>query len=103
MKQQSDLILLLAEAYKRLSERSPKFFRVMGMVNLVLALSAGIPSLLIELDIILTPHWAVVVLRIATFAGIWGKVMNMLPVAKPADLPFTEKKQIEQAIKAQSS
>lgn len=98
----SDLSLFLKEIGARWSEGSPKFFRVMGWISLVMAGIGFIPDLLNFLQITLPEKWMAVLGRFMVGAGLWGKFVASMPVKQPTKevMPFTEKKQIEQIEKA---
>ncbi len=73
------------ETVARLSQTSPKFFKIWNRINSGLLVVSGIPTILNWLDIpdletFLPPTWAKYVLKIIAFAAGWGLLMNKLPV-----------------------
>lgn len=99
------ILPFLQEILQRLKHKSPRFFQIFNVINGLLALFAGIPAILTEFDIILPPHWAAIVLKLAGMAGGWGWIMTKLTVQRDpvtdtdgqvlqnskAALPFTKK------------
>lgn len=98
---QADAKLLLIEAWQRFWSRSPKYFRVWQVINAGFGFLGMLPELLTRLKIILPGNWLVIVGYCVSAAGWWAYVNNRFPVSKPeaVEMPFTEKKQIEQAEK----
>lgn len=95
-----DLILFLQELWSRLNVKSPKFFRTVGWISMIMSAIGFIPDALKWLDITLPEHWMMVIGKLMIGAGIWGKITSSLVVGTPSPrlMPFTEKKQIEEAI-----
>lgn len=102
---QSDVILFFQEYWRRLNETSPKFFRVIGWISMIAAAVGFIPQLLDFLDITLPAPWMKIVGKCMIAAGVWGKLTSAAAIKRPASqtMPFTEKKQLEQDIKKDSS
>ena len=116
----NDIIAFLLENIQRLKQKSPAFLRVWGRINIALIFFGGIPTALnwiqnefkdvVDFSSILptdTP-WLLVLLKVCTILGFWGKLMTALSVQsnheiiedngtliqKPCeDLPYTKKKE----------
>lgn len=97
----SDLILFFQETWKRLNEKSPKFFRVIGWISIVMAGIGFIPDFLTWMDIKLPERWMAIVGKCMIAAGAWGKITSAMAVNVPTSeiMPFTVKKQVQQQIK----
>jgi hypothetical protein len=102
---QGDLKLFIQEVRARFKEGSPKFFRVFGDYSLVHLAIGFIPELLVLMNIALPPKWVTLVGYVAKGAGAMGRFVAGLPVKLPTSeaMPFTEKKQIQQAEKKLSN
>lgn len=81
----TNILAFVQETLQRLFNKSPKFFKVWNLINAVVAVVAGIPALLIQLDIILPPdkHWVAVLIKLSATAGTWGYLMGKLSVERP--------------------
>lgn len=96
---QSNLILLIREAYQRWGEKQPKFFIVANWVMAILGFLTGVPAFLSEFAIILPPHWAAVVLKVVSAASFGAMIMGKLTAKSTTDdngatkdsLPYTKK------------
>lgn len=108
MQQKTDVMAFLQEIIVRFSQKSPKFFKVWNAINGIILFLSGLPVLLTQFGITDLNVLPAYVLKIITFASMWGLFMNKLTVKnshevindngtviqKPcADLPFTEKKE----------
>lgn len=116
MNNQNSLFAWLQESLQRLFAKSPTFFKWWNIINGVLALIAGIPSLLITFDVVLPPDvkWVKVLMNVVAAAATWGFLMSKMTVQRPTvlktgdvvgpdketKLPFTEKAEAKQAQKA---
>lgn len=108
----TDFSAWIAENIQRLKQSSPKFFTVWSRINTIVLALAGIPTLMDSLGIDISvspPHWALPILKVATYAAAWGLFMSKLTVnmshevkvsdegtliQKPCgDLPYSEKKE----------
>lgn len=98
MKFRADFILVIAESFQRWGQKSPKFFRVWRTANAILCFIGSSSWSLAQLGIVGDQLWIKIVSGIIAFCGAYGVAMTTLAVSKPVDLPFTEKKQIEEAI-----
>jgi Na+/citrate or Na+/malate symporter len=98
----ADLILFFQELFGRLGQRSPKFFRVIGWVSVLMACVGVVPDAMTFFEYNPPQSWMPMVGKMMTAAGVWGKLMSSLAVSKPTTeiLPFTEKKQIQQELNA---
>jgi hypothetical protein len=113
-KKPSDVSAFFQEILERLKQRSPKFFHVLSRINMLILALSGVPTILNQLNIVIPPHWAILVLKITTAASAWGLFIGKLTVqghpeivqtdngvllTKPSpDLPFTEKKELTKVV-----
>lgn len=97
----SDAKLFLKEFWARLFAKTPRFFRVIGNISLIMAGIGAIPDVLEYLDITVPDRHLKLLGHLLKAAGAWGKLMSLMGVSTPSfkTVPFTFKKNIEQEIK----
>lgn len=112
MDNKNSFIAWLQENLQRLFAKSPQFFKIWNIINGLLALIAGVPTMLVAFDIVLPPDqkWVGILMKAVAAAGAWGWFMGKLTVQRPAmneagemvgpeketKLPFTEKVEAKQ-------
>jgi hypothetical protein len=86
------LIAFLQEGYQRLSQKSPKFFKTITLINYCILLLTGIPELLTFFDIEIYGKAMDAVNKVVAYASFYGALISKLTVANPdtASLPFTK-------------
>lgn len=89
--QTNPIILFLKEWLPRLQQKTPKFFKILGTISLIAAMIGGVPEFLKYIGVEM-PAWSTGFYnKLLLAAGVWGKIVSMLPTENPQNLPYTNK------------
>lgn len=99
---QPDIVLWFKEFGQRLKAKSPRWFRILTNINIVIGGIGTVLTSLRETGLFLTESkTAMWVGYIMMVIGAWGTMMTLMGVSNPTieTLPFTTKKNIQKEIK----
>lgn len=73
----------ITEILKRLMAKSPKIFKVIKWISILVVLVTGLPAFLVSVGITLPPELLVLENKAIAIAGIVGAIISQLTVDTP--------------------
>lgn len=79
----------IKEFFKRLTQKSPRFFVWIQYISIIAFILTGLPGIIEELGIELTPTLEALQNKVVAYASAVSYIISKLAVINPQNLPFT--------------
>jgi hypothetical protein len=79
----------IKEFFKRLTQKSPRFFVVIQYISVIAFVLTGLPAIVEELGIDLSDSLEALQNKIVAYASAVSYIISKLAVINPENLPFT--------------